>query len=161
MNYLGFSLHISFKLCLTSFLRIILYVHVCPYVSLSSETLSPLLPCCCGPTEGMASSFLRFIDHKQRRNTVSRILLDELPARRRALCLTTNKTHKKQASIAPCGIPTLNPSKRAAEEPRLIRRGQCYRRTALYCELYVCIISTFFVSPLSLNLSLISGIFFH
>jgi len=31
----------------------------------------------CGPTRAMASSFLRFLDHKQRRTTVGRTLLDE------------------------------------------------------------------------------------
>ena len=31
----------------------------------------------CGPTRAMASSFLRFLDHTQRRITVSRTPLDE------------------------------------------------------------------------------------
>jgi len=31
---------------------------------------------CCGPTRAMASSFLRFLDHTQRRITVGRTPLD-------------------------------------------------------------------------------------
>ena len=38
---------------------------------------------CCDPTRVMASSFLRFLDHTQRRTTVGRTPLDEWSARRR------------------------------------------------------------------------------
>ena len=41
----------------------------------------------CDPTRVMASSFLRFLDHIQRRNTVGRTPLDEWSARRRDLYL--------------------------------------------------------------------------
>jgi len=44
----------------------------------------------CGPMRAMASSFLRFLDHIQRRITVGRTPLDEWSARRRDLYLTTH-----------------------------------------------------------------------
>jgi len=47
----------------------------------------------CDPTRVMASSFLRFLDHTQRRTTVGRIPLDEWSARRRDLYLTTYNRH--------------------------------------------------------------------
>ena len=47
------------------------------------------------PQCAMASSFTRFLDHTQRRNTVGRTSLDERSARRRDLYLTTHNTHSK------------------------------------------------------------------
>ena len=47
------------------------------------------------PTRAMASSFLRFLDHTQRRTTVGRTPLDEWSARRRDFYLTTHNTHNK------------------------------------------------------------------
>jgi len=51
----------------------------------------------CGPTRAMASSFLRFLDHTQRRTTVGRTPLDEWSARRRDHYLTTHNTHNKHS----------------------------------------------------------------
>ena len=48
----------------------------------------------CDPTRVMASSFLRFLDHTQRRTTVGRTPLDERSVRRRDLYLTTLTTDK-------------------------------------------------------------------
>jgi hypothetical protein len=53
----------------------------------------------CDPTRVMASSFLRFLDHIQRRTTVGRIPLDEWSARRKDLYLTTHNTHNRQTSM--------------------------------------------------------------
>jgi len=53
----------------------------------------------CCPTRAMASSFLRFLDHTQRRNIVGRTPLDECLARRRDLYLTTHNTHNRQTSM--------------------------------------------------------------
>jgi hypothetical protein len=50
----------------------------------------------CDPTRVMVSSFLRFLDHTQRRTTVGRIPLDEWSARRRDLYLTTHNTHNRK-----------------------------------------------------------------
>ena len=47
----------------------------------------------CDPARVMASSFLRFLDHTQRRTTVGRTPLDECSARGRDLYLTTHNTH--------------------------------------------------------------------
>jgi len=51
------------------------------------------LLCLCDPTRVMASSFLRFLDHTQRRTTVGRTPLDELSAHRRDIYLTTHNNH--------------------------------------------------------------------
>jgi len=47
------------------------------------------------PHWAMASSFLRFLDHTQRRTTVGRTPFDEWSARRRDLYLTTHNTHNR------------------------------------------------------------------
>jgi len=67
----------------------------------------------CDPTWVMASSFLRFLDHTQRRPTVGRTPLDEWSARRRDLYLTTHNTHNKQTSMPPVGFePTISAGER-------------------------------------------------
>ena len=63
----------------------------------------------------MVSSFLRFLDHTQRRTTVGRTTLD--------LYLTTHNTHNRQHIHAPGGIRTHDLSKRAAADLRLRPRG--------------------------------------
>jgi len=73
----------------------------------------------CYPKWAMASSFLRFLYHTQRRITVCRTSLDEWSARRRDLYLTTLNTDIH----APGGIRAHNSSKRAAVDPRLRPRG--------------------------------------
>jgi hypothetical protein len=52
----------------------------------------------------MASSFLRFPDHTQRRATVGRSPLDKWSARRRDLYLTTPNTHNRQTSMPTVGF---------------------------------------------------------
>jgi hypothetical protein len=71
----------------------------------------------------MASSFLWFRDHTQRRTTVGRTPLDEWSARRRDLYLTTNNTHNRQTSMAPGWIRTHDLGRRAAADLRLRPRG--------------------------------------
>ena len=67
----------------------------------------------CDPTRVMASSFLRFLDHTQRRSTVGRTPLDKWSARRRDLYLTTHNTHNRQISMPPVGFkPTISAGKR-------------------------------------------------
>jgi hypothetical protein len=51
------------------------------------------------PTRVMASSFLRFLDHTQRRTTVGKAALDEWSARHRDLYLTTHSTHNRHTSM--------------------------------------------------------------
>jgi hypothetical protein len=59
------------------------------------------------------SSFIRFIDHTQRRSTVRRTPLDEWSARRKYLYLTTHNTHNRQASMSPVGFePTISAGER-------------------------------------------------
>ena len=54
----------------------------------------------CDPTRVIDSSFLRFIDHTQRRTTVGRTPLDKWSARHRDLYLTTHNTHNRQTSMS-------------------------------------------------------------
>ena len=61
----------------------------------------------------MASSFLMFLDHTQRRTTVGRTHLDEWSARRRDLYLTTRNNHNRQTSMPPVGFElTISASER-------------------------------------------------
>jgi hypothetical protein len=53
----------------------------------------------CDPTRVMTSSFLRSLDHTQRRRTVGRTPLDEWSARLRDLYLTTHNTHNRHTSM--------------------------------------------------------------
>ena len=85
----------------------------------------------CGPTCAMVSSFLRFLDHTQRRITVGRTPLDEWSARRRDLYLTTHNTQQRTDIHAPGGIRTQNLSRRAAVVLRLRPRSHRDRRTCL------------------------------
>ena len=67
----------------------------------------------CDPTRVMASSFLRVLDHTQRRTTVGRTPLDEWSARRRDLYLTTHDTHNIQTSMPPVEFePTISAGER-------------------------------------------------
>jgi len=61
----------------------------------------------------MPSSFLRFLDHTQRRITVGTTPLDEWSARHRDLYLTTHNTHNRQTPIPPVGFEhTISASER-------------------------------------------------
>jgi len=86
----------------------------------------------CDPTRAMASSFLRFLDHTQRRITFGRTPLDEWSVLRRDLYLTTHNTHNRQTSMPPGGIRTHDLSRRAAADLRLIPRGHWDRPKLLF-----------------------------
>ena len=61
----------------------------------------------------MASSFLRFIDHTQRRTAVGRTPLDKWSAPRTNLYLTTHNTHNRQTSMPPARFePTISAGER-------------------------------------------------
>ena len=65
------------------------------------------------PQWARASSLMRFLDHTQRRNTVSRTPLDEWSARRRILYLKTHNTLNLQTYMPPVGFePTIPASER-------------------------------------------------
>ena len=67
----------------------------------------------CDPTRVMTSSFLRFLDHTQRRPTVGRTPLEKWSARRIDLYLTTHNTHNRQISMPPVGFePTISAGER-------------------------------------------------
>ena len=63
----------------------------------------------------MEHPFLMFLDHTQRRTTVSRTPLDEWSARSRDLYLTTHNTHNRQTSMPPVGF---EPKISADERPQ-------------------------------------------
>jgi hypothetical protein len=70
------------------------------------HTFSFLWRCC--PTRAMETSFLRFLDHTERRSTVGRTPLDEYSARGRELYLTTHNNHNRKSSMPPAGFePTI------------------------------------------------------
>jgi hypothetical protein len=93
-------------------LHSLIYLHdYCTTIILTETELLKFSPFCpafsfvssfflwhCDPTRVMASSFLRFLDHTQRRTTVGRSPLDEWSARRRDLYLTTHNPRSQQAS---------------------------------------------------------------
>ena len=65
------------------------------------------------PQWARASSFMKVVDHTERRATVGRTPLDELLARRRDLYLTTHNSHNRQTSMTPVGFePTLSAGER-------------------------------------------------
>ena len=88
----------------------------------------------CSPTRVMVSSFLRFLDHTQRRTTVGRTPLDEWSARRRDLCLTTHNTHNRQTSMPPVGFePTIS----ASERPQTYALDRAATGTGKYIYIYI------------------------
>jgi hypothetical protein len=110
-----------------------IYVHMCPCV-MNHFIIYSMWGC--EPTRSMTSSFLRFIDHKQRRATVGRTPLDELPSRRRDLYLTTHNTHNRQTSMPSAGFEPTIPACEQSQNHALKRAV-----TAFYCKLYFCAIS--------------------
>jgi hypothetical protein len=69
---------------------------------------------------GSGSAQCRGFTNTLRHTTLDKISLDEWPARRRDLYLTTHTTHKRQTDLhAPRGIRTLNPNNRAPTDRRL------------------------------------------
>jgi len=87
----------------------------------------------CGPTRAMAS-FMRFLDHTQRRITVGRTPLDEWSASRIDPYLTTHNTHNKLP--CPGGIRTHDLSRRATADLRLSPRGHWDRQYACTAGLF-------------------------
>ena len=87
----------------------------------------------CNPTCVMASLFLRFLDHTQRRTTVGRTPLDERSARCRDLYLTTHNTHNRQTSMTPVGFePTIS----AGERPQTYALDRAATGTGNKMQLY-------------------------
>ena len=139
---LNFKVTIIFSLLLTLYIYIYIHIHIYYFMWR------------CGPTRAMASSFMMFLDHTQRRITVGRTPLDERSARRRDLYLTTHNTHNRQTSMPPSGIRTHNLCRRAAADLRLRPRGYwdrhfCKLRILLLC---LCILIVMYVLVFSVPL---------
>jgi hypothetical protein len=66
-----------------------------------------------------------------RHTTLGRTPLDEWSARHRCFYLTTHDAHKRDIHV-PCWIGAGNPSKRAAADPRLWKRGHWDQQGSLY-----------------------------
>ena len=77
---------------------------------------------------GLAMAPHSFLDHTQRRTTVGITPLDERPARRRDLYLTTHNNHSYHAAG---GIRNHDSSRRAAADLRLRPRGHWDRRICI------------------------------
>ena len=94
------------------------------------------------PQWARASSFMRFLDHTQRRTTVDRTPLDEWSACRRDLYLTSHNTHNRQTSMPPVGIePTIPASERPqtyALDHAANGTGVAYWIIHWNCDLCVC-----------------------
>jgi hypothetical protein len=69
----------------------------------------------CGPTRARASSFMRFLDHTQRRITVGRTPLDEWSTRRSDFYLATHNTQNRQTSMSLAGF---EPAIQLGERPQ-------------------------------------------
>ena len=81
------------------------------------------------PQWARASSFTRLLDHTQRRTAVGRTRLDEWPARRSDLYLTT--LNNRQIFIPPLGFePTISVG--ARPQTYALDRGQWERRWQVY-----------------------------
>ena len=81
----------------------------------------------------MASSFLMFLDHTQRRTTVGRTPLDDRSGRRRDLYLTTHNTHNRQTSMPPVGFePTIS----AGGRPQNYALDRAATGTGVYAYIY-------------------------
>jgi hypothetical protein len=72
----------------------------------------------CGPRRAKASSFMMFLDHTQRRTTVSERVISSSQTP-----LPDNTEHNRQTSMPPGGIRTHNHRRRAAADLRLRSRG--------------------------------------
>ena len=67
----------------------------------------------CGTTRATASSFVRFLDHTQRRITVGGTPVNEWSARRRDLYLKKHNSHNRQTSMPLVGFePTISAGER-------------------------------------------------
>ena len=91
----------------------------------------------CGPTRVRPSSFVRFLDHTQRRITVGRTPLEEWSARRRDLYLTTHNTHNRQTSMPSVGF---EPTFSAGERPQTYALDCVATETGIlyiYISLYI------------------------
>jgi len=88
----------------------------------------------CDPTRVMASSFLMFLDHTQRRTSVGMTPLDGWSARRRDLYLTTHNNHIRQISMPPVGFePTIS----AGERPQTYVLDRAATGTGIYIVLLI------------------------
>jgi len=122
--------HLAHKFCVASNITILLSGRGCPVIHEhrhcrhTVHSVSGNVHCThillffflwrCDPTRVMASSFLMFLDHTQRRSTVGRTPLEEWSARHRDLYLTTHDTHNRQTSMFPVGFePTISAGERS------------------------------------------------
>jgi len=94
------------------------------------------------PTRVMASSFSRFLDHTQRRITVSRTPLDEWSARPGELYLTTHNTHNRQTSMPPVGFES---TFSAVERPQIYTLGRAVMKDKSFF-LRICYFGIYFNS---------------
>jgi hypothetical protein len=120
--------HINLVTALSrSFIRSTLFTSSFPYI---------YFPWHNSPTWAQTAPSLRFLHHIQRRRTIRRTPLDKGSARRRALYLTTQDTHKKHTSICPAGFEPAIP---ASERPQTYAfdRAATGIDTIIYTHIYI------------------------
>jgi len=92
-----------------------MYEKICSFHSHYYPCYQPVLFFCGAATQRASwpPHSWGFLDHTQRRTTVSKTPLDEWSARRRDLYLTTHNTHNRQTSMPPVGFgPTISAGER-------------------------------------------------
>jgi len=104
----------------------------------------------CDPTQVMASSLLRFLDHTQRRTTAARTPLEEWSTRRRDLYLTTHDTHNRKISMPPVGFePTIS----AGERPQTYALDRAATGTGTHNRLLFLIFKIIRLPPHNISFS--------
>jgi len=93
-----------------------------------------IFPWCCDPTRARASSFLRFLDHTQRRTTFGRTPLDKWSVRRKDY-LTTHNTHNRHPSIHPPS-PGFAPTIPTGEQPQTHASDRAATETSALSNYY-------------------------
>jgi hypothetical protein len=96
ISYFKFKIVLITNTSSSFFLYLFFYLFLFIYLFILSQI----------PQWARAPSFTRFLDHTQRRTTVSRTPLYEWSVRRRDLYLTTHNAHNRQTSMLACGFRT-------------------------------------------------------
>jgi hypothetical protein len=131
-TYMHTCIYVCMYIYICIYICMYVYIYICIYIYI----YAPPHPWRYGPTWAMASSFLGFLDHTQRRTADCRNPLDEWSARRKDLYLKTHNTYNRQDIHAAGGIRTHNPSKRATADPHIhnyqtVSTGEAGGRTCL------------------------------
>jgi hypothetical protein len=114
----------------------------------------------CDTTRAMASSFMRFPDHAQRRTTVGRTPLDEWSAPPGNPCLTTHNIHKTKTAMS---LEVFGPAIPASKRPKIhAATGIGLKNSFIVLKHYTVFISFIFILYVTMNCtSFLRSIFLH